>query len=69
LGMVRDRLRPHYAAIGCACLLFSTLGLFGVPGETRRLVFDVLIGAGAVIAGLGDHLVLRRMLFPPRSDE
>jgi len=50
--------RPHYIAVGLAWALYACAQLLGVPGYARGVLFDFLIGAGLIVAGLGDHRAL-----------
>ena len=68
LGLVQGRLRQHYLALAGACLIFASLGILGVPLHERDVLLDFLIGGGLIAAGIGDHLVLRNTLQPPRSE-
>jgi hypothetical protein len=35
-----------------------------VPFHTREVLLDRLVGAGLVVIGVGDHLILRLTLVP-----
>jgi hypothetical protein len=49
-----------------ACLLFALARSVGVSDQARQVLFDLLIGGGLIAAGIGDHLVLLRLLHTPR---
>lgn len=65
VGVVQRGMRQHYLWIAVACLLIANVADFGVPPRTRQVMFDLLIAAGLFIAGIGDHLVLLKVLHPP----
>jgi hypothetical protein len=65
IGIVQHRLRQHYIWIGFACVFFANIADFGVPPRTKQVMFDLLIAGGLFVAGIGDHLVLRKVLHPP----
>lgn len=64
VGLVGGIARPHYLAIAGLVALFAMLGPFGVPLHTREVLFDQLVGAGFIVIGAGDHLLLRHTLVP-----
>lgn len=64
VGVVGHSLRTHYLALAVLCLVFATLGTFGVPLHARDVLLDDLIGIGLIVVGIGDHLLLRRTLEP-----
>ena len=64
VGVAGGYMRPHYLAVAAACVLFATLGTFGVTLHTRLVLLDYLIGGGLIAVGIGDHLVLRNTLEP-----
>ena len=55
-------MRRHYLAIAVACVAFAIAPLIGVPVTVRDVTFDLLIGLGLLVAGVGDHVVLLRVL-------
>jgi hypothetical protein len=61
LGLFEER-RRHYLIVSGASLLFALMPVLGVPPAIRDVALDLLIGGGLIVAGLGDHLVLRRTL-------
>lgn len=62
---LRDReIRPHYIAVGVAWGLYACGQALGVPVSTRAILFDLLVGVGLIVAGIGDHLVLASVLTP-----
>lgn len=65
IGIVQNHLRQHYLWIGLACVFFANIADFGVPARTKQVMFDLLIAGGLFVAGIGDHLVLRKVLHPP----
>lgn len=65
VGVVQRRMRQHYLWIAAACLLMANIADFGVPPRTRQVMFDLLIAGGLFVAGVGDHLVLLKVLHPP----
>ena len=64
IGMSGGHPRTHYLALAAVCLVFATLGTFGVPFHVRDVLLDDLIGIGLIVVGIGDHLLLRRTLAP-----
>jgi len=68
LGLVAHRLRVHYLWIAAACIAFALLGPLGASVGIRDVAFDVLIGGGLLVAGFGDHYVLRRALHESGDD-
>jgi hypothetical protein len=65
VGVVQGRMRRHYLWIAVACLMFANVASFGVPARTQQVMFDLLIAGGLLVAGIGDHLVLLKVLNPP----
>jgi hypothetical protein len=67
-GVVQHGLRKHYLFIAVACLLFASLPSFDVSYQIGKVLLNLLIGVGLIVAGVGDHLVLRKTLRPvPRQ--
>ena len=64
-GMVQGGIRKHYLLIAAACLVFANIQRFNVPYETGKTLLNLLVGCGLIVAGIGDHLVLRKTLRPP----
>lgn len=64
-GVAHRGLRKHYLWIAVPCLLLANAAAFGVDSVTSQVMLDLLIGGGLLVAGIGDHLVLRRVLQPP----
>src|SRR5882672_7173562 len=62
IGVSQRARRTHYLVVAALWLVMASLGLFGVSSATRDVVFDVTIGVALLIAGLGDHWVLRNTL-------
>ena len=63
---LRDReIRPHYIGVGVACGLSACAPALGVPLPARAILFDLLVGLGVMVAGLGDHRALASVLTPP----
>jgi hypothetical protein len=60
LGLAQHGLRRHYLAISAGCVLFGFARLLGASFHTTRVGFDLLIGLGLIVAGVGDHFVLDR---------
>jgi hypothetical protein len=67
LGCVEHGLRRHYIGLAAACWLFAITPALGVPPPARRVALDFLIGLGLIVAGLGDHAVLQRLLYTPEG--
>jgi hypothetical protein len=65
IGVVQRRMRQYYLWIAAACLVMANIADFGVPPQTRQVMLDLLIAGGLFVAGIGDHLVLRKALHPP----
>ena len=55
-------IRPHYIAIGAAWALAACMEIGGVPPHARPILFDLLVGAGLIVAGVGDHRALTHVL-------
>jgi hypothetical protein len=64
LAVVGGQVRTHYLALAALCVAFATLGSLGVSFHARDLLFDDLVGIGLIVAGIGDHRLLRRTLAP-----
>jgi hypothetical protein len=64
-GVVQGGVRKHYLLIAAACVVFAFIQRFHVDHETGRTLLNLLVGSGLVVAGIGDHLLLRRTLRPP----
>ena len=64
VGLTGGYVRVHYVVVGTACLLLATMGVFGVPLQTRLVLLDYVIGGGLIAVGIGDHLLLRNTLEP-----
>ena len=69
IGTTRVRGGAHYLAVSAACVAYAALQPLGVGVPVRDVLLDVLIGAGLIVAGLGDHRVLRDALAPPDGAE
>jgi hypothetical protein len=67
-AIVQNGLRRHYLWVAVPCLFLANAASFGIPPNTLQIMLDLLIGGGLLIAGIGDHLVLRRVLTPPASE-
>lgn len=64
IGVAQRRLRQHYLWIAAACVFLANVGSFGVPPRTQQVMFDLLIAGGLIVAGVGDHMVLLKVLHP-----
>jgi len=62
LGLAAGRLRVHYLWIAGACAALGLLPLIGVPPAVRGWAIDLLIGGGLIVAAVGDHRVLSRVM-------
>jgi hypothetical protein len=67
-GLVHNGLRKHYLWVAVPCLLLANARTFGIPVDTLSVMLDLLIGGGLLVAGIGDHMVLRRVLTPPSAE-
>lgn len=67
IGATRVRGGAHYLAVSAACVAYAALQPLGVGVPVREVLLDVLIGAGLIVAGLGDHRVLRDALATPEE--
>ena len=67
LGLAAGGLRKHYIAIGVAFITLPSLAVFGGSVDVGQALFDLLIGLGLIVGGVGDHLVLRQTLQPPKE--
>jgi hypothetical protein len=63
-GLSHGAMRKHYVVIAVLWFAVASLALFGVSASTREAALDVTIGVALVIAGLGDHWLLRDTLQP-----
>jgi hypothetical protein len=68
VGLANGGVRRHYLGIAVACLAFAIALLIGMPGTAREVILDVLIGLGLLVAGVGDHVVLQRVLQAPERE-
>jgi hypothetical protein len=68
VGLASGGVRRHYLGIAVACLAFAIAPLIGEAGTGREVTLDVLIGLGLLVAGVGDHLVLQRVLQVPERN-
>jgi hypothetical protein len=62
VGLANHGMRRHYLGIAAACVAFAVAPVVGASRIARETGLDLLIGVGLLVAGLGDHLVLQRML-------
>ena len=67
VGIVQGRRRQHYVWIAGACLILANIGDFGIPARTQHVMRDLLIAGSLLVAGIGDHLLLRRLMDPPTT--
>ena len=65
VGVTEPRMRGHYLAIAVACFIMANIANVGVAVRTQRVMLDLLIAGGLLVAGIGDHLVLKHMLRRP----
>ena len=64
VGTAGGLLRSHYLAVAACVAIFAVLGMLGIPFHTRDVLWDQLSGMAFIVIGVGDHLLLRRMLAP-----
>jgi len=64
IGLSHGAARKHYIVIAALWLSMASLGLFGVSSATQDVALDMTIGAALIVAGLGDHWLLRDTLQP-----
>jgi hypothetical protein len=69
VGVRHHRLRQHYVVIAGAWFLFVAVGTTFFSPHARHVLVDLLVGGGLIVGGVGDHLVLRRTLHPPTSED
>ncbi len=69
VGLAAGRLRVHYLWIAAVFAAAAILPLAGVPPALRGVTFDCLVGGALIVAALGDHRVLRRVMTIPTPDE
>jgi hypothetical protein len=62
LGIASQPVRGHYIGIAVSCLIMANIASFGVPVRTQQVMLDLLIAGGLFTAGIGDHLLLLRLL-------
>ena len=67
-GVVHGRLRKHYILVAVAALAVAGINILGVPDAIRPVFFDLMVGGGLILAGIGDDFVLRHTLQPPASE-
>lgn len=64
VGVADGRRRQHYLWIAGACVALANIGDFGVLARTQHVMRDLLIAGSLLVAGIGDHLLLRRLMEP-----
>jgi hypothetical protein len=69
VGLANRAFRPHYLGIAMAWFAFAIAPLIGVPGTARDVALDLLIALSLLVAGVGDHVVLRRTLRAAANEE
>jgi F0F1-type ATP synthase membrane subunit c/vacuolar-type H+-ATPase subunit K len=62
-GMLR-----HYLAIAAACFLLAALEVLGLSNIARDGSLQFVAGIAVLVAGVGDHAVLRSALNPPTRE-
>jgi hypothetical protein len=62
LGTAHRCTRVHYLVLAAICVIVPWMLPPDVAPASRELVLDLLTGGGLLIAGVGDHLVLTRLL-------
>ena len=67
LGLAAAGLRNHYIAIAVAFMAWPSLAIVGVSLPVQQVLLDLLIGLGLIGGGVGDHLILRHLLQPPKE--
>jgi len=69
IGLTHDAIRKHYLVVALAVVSFLGAQQVGLLSPDRQQVLlDVIIGAGLIVAGLGDDRILRTLLQPPSSE-
>jgi len=68
LGLAHGALRKHYLIVAFAVLGLIGAQRLGLSPDREQALFDVVIGGGLMIAGLGDDRLLRRLLQSPSSE-
>ena len=66
-GLAAAGLRNHYIAIAVAFMAWPSLAIVGVSLQGQQVLLDLLIGLGLIVGGVGDHLILRHLLQPPKE--
>jgi hypothetical protein len=67
IGVSDRAARKHYIAVAFVWFALVTLASFGVSDAARDAVLDLAIALSLVIAGVGDHRLLRQTLQPLRE--
>jgi len=62
VGVTGGLVRPAYLCVASACVLFSLLGVLGVPAPTIPMLFDCLVATSLISIGIADHRLLRSTL-------
>jgi hypothetical protein len=64
IGVSHGALRKHYLVIAGLWFAVATLASFGMSAATKDAALDMTIGVALIIAGMGDHWLLRDTLQP-----
>lgn len=67
IGVAYGATRKHYIAVAILWFTIVTLAPFGLSDAARDASLDVAIALSLVIAGVGDHRLLRQTLQPQRE--
>jgi hypothetical protein len=68
VGVAEGGLRKHYLGIAAACVLMANVAAADLSLRTQQVLFDLLLAGGLLVAGIGDHLVLRKLLRAPARE-
>jgi hypothetical protein len=64
IGLGHGVMRKHYVVIAVLWFAMASLAWFDVAASTRDAALDVTVGVALIIAGIGDHRLLRETLQP-----
>jgi hypothetical protein len=67
-GCSQNGMLRHYLAIAAACFLLAILEALGLSDSARNGSLQFVAGVSLIVAGVGDHTVLRSALNPPPTE-
>jgi hypothetical protein len=66
-GIGHGGILHHYLAIAAGCFLLAGFELLGLSQSATNGSLQILTGIAVLVAGIGDHRVLRSALNPPKA--